>query len=59
MTKGLVRCNNKKKDLFKKFRSNPCDENGKEYKEYRNIFNKVMKAAKKIKVTTQEFCGMP
>ena len=48
MTKGLVRCSNKKNDLFKKTKSDPSEENSKKYKEYRNIFNKVMKTAKKL-----------
>ena len=47
MTKGLVISNNKKGDLFKKTLTDPSEENKQNYRQYRNIFNKLMRAAKR------------
>ena len=47
MTNGLLVSRKKKLDLFKRFKRKPSEKNKKAFIEYRNLYNKTLRAGKK------------
>jgi exonuclease III len=48
MTKGILRSRNKKFDLQSRLAKDPTTENKELYTKYKNVYNKVLKTAKKL-----------
>jgi hypothetical protein len=48
MTHGLLTSRNQKNVLFLESRANPSEENKNRYINYRNVYNKLLRAAKKL-----------
>ena len=53
ITSSIIKSINLKDKLFRKYRANPSLENKLKYTKYRNILNNILRAAKRIHITSE------
>ena len=53
ITSGIIKSINLKDKLYRKYRTNPSQENKLKYTKYRNILNNILRVAKRNHITTE------